>query len=75
MAGGVDGHMVDIPLRQTGNRIDLRNPVNLIAEKLHTDSSACPVGGVDFQGVAPDTEFITGKVNVISLIADLGQLA
>ena len=73
VAGRIDGHMVNIPFRHTGDRIDLADPVDLVTEELHPDSSAAPVSRINLQGITPNPEFISGKIQVISFIADLGQ--
>ena len=74
VAGGIDGHMLHKPLRDAGHGVDLADPVDLIPEKLHPDSPSRPVGRVDFQSVSPEAELVSGKVQVISLVADLCQL-
>jgi len=74
MAGGVDGHVVNVPLRDAGNGVDLADPVHLVPEKLHPDGTSRPVGGIDFQRVPPEAELVPGKVQVVSLIADFRQL-
>ena len=74
VAGGIDGHMIHIPFRQAGHGVDLADPVDLVSEELHTDGPAGPVGRVDLQGIPPDPELVPGKVQVVSLVADLRQL-
>ena len=74
MAGGVDGHMVHIPFRNSGNRIDLADSVHFISEKFHPDGPSRPIGGIDFQGIPTEPELVPGKVQIIPLITDLRQL-
>ena len=74
MAGGIDGHMLHIPLNQPGYRIDFTDAVNLVSKKLHTEGPAVGVGRIDFQGIAPDPELIPGEIQVVALIADFRQL-
>ncbi len=74
MAGRVNGHMLHEPLGNAGHRVDLADPVNFIPEKLHPDGTPRPVSRVNFQGVPPETEFIPGEIQVVSLIADFRQL-
>ena len=75
VGSGIDGHMIDIPLRHAGNGVDLADPIHLIAEKFHPDGLTGPVGGVDLQGIAPEAELVTGEIQVIALVADLRQLS
>ena len=74
MAGGIDGHVVNIPLRDAGNGVDLADPVHLVSEKLHPDGTSRPVGGIDFQRVPPKAELVPGGVQIVPLIADFRQL-
>ena len=75
VAGGIDGHMIQKTLGNAGNGVDLTDAVYLIPEKFHADGLACPIGGIYFQSIATKTEFITGKVQVVALIADLRQFS
>ena len=74
VAGGINRHMVHIPLNQPGHGVDLADAVDFISEKLHPNGPAGPIGGVNLQGVPPDPEFIPGKVNIVALIANFRQL-
>ena len=74
MAGGIDGHVVNIPLRNAGNGVNLADPVHLVPEKFHPDGTSRPVGGVDFQGVPPEAELVPGKVQIVPFIPDFRQL-
>ena len=74
MAGGIDGHVVNIPLRNAGNGVDLADPVHLVPEKFHPDGTSRPVGGIDFQRVPPKAELVPGEVQIVPLIADFRQL-
>ena len=67
--------MVDIALHHTGNRIDLADPVNFVAKKLHPDGSAGPIGRINLQRIAPQAKLITGEIQVISLVTNLRQFA
>ena len=62
--------MVDIPLYHAGNGIDLGDPVDLIPEKFHPDSPTSPIGRVDFQRVSPDTELVTGEIQIIPFVTN-----
>ena len=57
-----------------GKGVNLTNTVNLIAEKLHTDSSTVTAGGKNLHRVSSNSEFITHKVNIITLVLNFDQL-
>ena len=73
VAGRIDGHMIHISLRNTGNGVDFADPVDLVPEEFDPNGPAGPVGGVNLQRIPPDPEFVSGKVQIVSLIADLRQ--
>ena len=73
VAGRIDGHVIQIPLSHTGNGVDLADAVDLISEELHPDGFTCPVGRINFQGIPPEPELVSGEVHIVSLIADLRQ--
>ena len=75
MAGGIYGDMLQDSVRHPSDGVDLRNAVNLVAEKFDADGPPGPVGGVNFYSVAPDAEGISREIDVVALIADLRQLA
>ena len=55
--------------------MDLRDAVDLVAEKLHPDGVIVGVGQADLHGVAPDTEAVAVKVQIVALVLQLHQLA
>ncbi len=61
-------------LNLSGNCIYLGNTVDLVPEELHTDGSFTGHGREDLHHIAPDTETVSLKGDVISLIPDLHQL-
>ena len=71
----VDGDVVQNALRYAGDGVDLGNAVNFIAEELNADGAPRPVGGVDLQRIAAHAVGVSDKVEVVALVADLGQLA
>ena len=71
----VDGDVVQNALRHAGDGVDLGNAVNFIAEKLDADGSACPIGGINLQRIAAHAVGVADEVEVVALVADLGQLA
>ena len=71
---GVDCNMADHAFRHTGNGVDLGDAVDLVTEELHADGASGPVGGVDFYGVAADTEVVAGKIDVVALVTDIDEL-
>jgi len=73
--GGVDGDVVQNAVGHAGHGVDLRNALDLVAEKLHADRAARPVGGIDLHGVAARAVGVADEVHVVALVADLGQLA
>ena len=75
MRRGVDGDVVQNALRYAGDGVDLGDAVNFIAEELNADGAPRPVGGVDLQRIAAHTVGVSDKVEVVALVADLGQLA
>ena len=72
---GVDGDVVQNAFRYAGDGVDLGNAVNFIAEELNADGPARPVGGIDLQRIAAHAVGVADEVEVVALIADLGQLA
>ena len=56
-----------------GDGVDLGNAVDFVAEELHADGPARPVGGIDLQRIAAHAEGVADEVEVVALIADLGQ--
>ena len=73
VAGRVNGHVLHISLHHAGDRIDFRNPVNLVAEELHPDGPSGPVSRVHLQGISPDPELVSGKIQVVPLVPDFRQ--
>ena len=72
---GVDGDMVQNALRHAGDGVDLGDAVDLVAEKFDADGPASPVGGVDLERIAAHAVGIADEVDVVALVADVGQLA
>ena len=75
VARGIDGHMVDDPLRRAGDGVNLGDAVDLVAEELHPDGVALRVDGVDLHRVAADAEHVALEGDVVAVIADLHELA
>ena len=75
VAGGIDGGVVQVADRRTGDYVDLADPVDLVAEKLHPDGLVVCVGRENLHRVAPDAEHVAFKGQVVSLVADLHKLA
>ena len=67
--------MVNIAFHHAGNSIDLSNAVDLITKKFHADRPSGPVCRIDLQRISANTEFVTGKIQIVSFIANLRELA
>ena len=75
MRRGVDGDVVQNALRHAGDGVDLGDAVDLVAEKFDADGTARPVGGVDLERIAAHAVGVADEVDVVALVADVGQLA
>jgi hypothetical protein len=74
VARGVD---VDVaPLREqlAGQRVELRDPLDLVAEELDPDDPLLR-GWPELQRVAPNTEPGAGEVGVVALVLEVDQVA
>ena len=58
---------------RTGDRMELRDTLDLVAEELHTDGPVLIVGGVQLHRVAPYPEHIALEGHVVALVAVLHQ--
>jgi hypothetical protein len=58
----------------TGERIDRRDALDLVAEQLDADGPLL-VGGVDLDRVAPDPELVAGEPVVVALVLQLDEPA
>ena len=67
--------MVHHPAHLAGDDVDLGDPVDLVAEKLHPDGVVVGVGQMDLQGISPHPEAVAVKADVVALVLDLHQLA
>ena len=75
MRGGIDGDVAENAFRHSGDGVDLADAVDLIAEKLHADGAAHPVGRVNFHRIAADAVGVADEIHVVALVADIGQTA
>ena len=75
MAGRIDGHLVELPQRLAAQRIDLGDPVDLVAEELDAQRPRLLVGGEDLDDVAAHAEGAAVEVVVVALVLDVDQLA
>ena len=57
-----------------GDHVHLADPVDLIAEELHTDNRIGGACGIDLHNVTADSELISDEVDVVSLIVYADQL-
>ena len=74
MGGRIDGHMVYEAPGRAGDGVDLRDAVDLVAEKLDAQGVFVGIGQMDLQRVAPDAEAVALKIDVVALILQLHQL-
>ena len=63
-----------IPPKLSCQGIDLRNPVNFVPEKFHTDDGVIRLRGKNLNDVAPHTELVADKIDIVSLVLDFHQL-
>ncbi len=75
VARGIDRRVVQDAGRGTGDDVDLADAVHLVAEKLDADSPVVRVSREDLHRVAPDAEHIALEGEVVSLVADVDELA
>ena len=73
VAGGPDGDGGEAAGDGPGDRVDLAEAVDLVAEELHPDGAALPVGGPQLHRVPPDPEHVPLKGDVVALVADLDE--
>ena len=66
--------MLDYILFGTGERVELRDAVDLVPKKFHTDGKLAHIGKVDVHDIAVHTELIAHKIHVVSLILQSDQL-
>ena len=74
MAGRVDVELRSWAEHLAGERVDLHDPLDLVAEELDSVGQVL-VGGVDLQHVAAHAELAAAEVDVVPLVEDLGQVA
>ena len=66
--------MGKVSLDLAGDNVYLAYAVYLVAEELHPYGCVGGVCGIDLHNVSPDTEFVSHKVYVVSLILDAHKL-
>ena len=69
-----DGHMAEDRPDLSGQGIDLRDPVDLIAEKLDPVGRAAGIGRIDLDGITPHPEASPLEIHIIAVVLDLHQL-
>ena len=72
---GIDRHMAERADGRAGDDIDVRNAVDLVAEKLHAHGMVGRIGRKNVDRVAADAEHIAREGDVVALIADVDELA
>ncbi len=73
VAGRIDSAVGDYTLCRAGDHVEFADPVYLIPEELNADAPIGPACGEDLHGIATDPEGVADKVDVVALIADVGE--
>ena len=73
VAGGVHRHMVQLLHGRAGDGMELRDALDLVAEKLHPDGSVLVIGRVQLHRVAPHPEHVPLEGHVVALVPILHQ--
>ena len=60
---------------RAGDDVDVRDAVDLVAEKLHAHGMVGRIGRKNVDRVAADAEHIAREGDVVALIADIDELA
>ena len=74
MPGGIDVEARALAQDLAGQRIDLDDALDLVAEELDAVGEIL-IGGIDFQHVAAHAELAADEVLVVALVLDVGQVA
>ena len=72
--GGVDVELVALGEQLAGDRVELRDALDLVAEELDPDDEVV-VGGLELEGVAADPELGARQRLVVALVLEVDQLA
>ena len=72
---GIDCHVAERADGRAGDDVDVRDAVNLVAEKLHAHGMIRGVGRKNVNRVAADAEHVARKGNVVAFVADVDELA
>src|SRR5690606_510874 len=72
--GGIDRDLVQLPQHLAGQRIDLPDRFQLIAEELNADDLVFFIDGKDVQHVAAHTVRAALQVEIIACVMDIDQL-
>ena len=71
----IDRHVAERADGRAGDDVDVRDAVDLVAEKLHAHGMIRGVGRKNVDRVAADAEHVARKSNVVALVADVDELA
>ena len=72
---GIDRHVAERADGRAGDDIDVRDAVDLVAEKLHAHGMIRGVGRKNVDRVAADAEHIAREGNIVAFVADVDELA
>src|SRR5438094_761985 len=69
----VDVHLVSLREHLAGERVELRDPLDVVAEKLDAHGKLF-VRGLDLEGVAADAELAAHQIGVGALVLDVDEM-
>ena len=73
VGGGIERDVGEHALYFAGERVHLRDAVDLVAEKLDAHHVLARIGGVDLHHVAAHTELVAHKIDVVALVLQIDQ--
>ena len=72
---GIDRHVAERADGRAGDDIDVRDAVDLVAEKLHAHGMVGRIGRKNVDRIAADAEHVAREGDVVALVADVDELA
>ena len=70
-----DGNMLQLLFCASAHDLELRNPVDFVAEELHPHSQVSRIGRKDLNHISVHAESTALEINIIAVVLDLNQLA
>ena len=74
MRSRIDGHVVQSGFDLTGQRVDLRDPVNFVSEKFNPERGIFRPRSDDLDHISAHTESAAVEIHIIPVVLDLDQL-